>query len=451
MRITDINTLSPEEVRSEMERARTLEKSHFEFRHRLASGEIRDVDVYSGPVPGDGGRDLLYSIVHDTTDRIQAQRALAESEARYRTIFNESEQPMLLVDPDGARIVEANKAAARLYGWSVEELQSMSIADMSARDSLEVVLGEVDKTLHEGQHFGAYQHKTASGEIIDVEVYGTPITFGEKDMLFTIVVDVTARKRAERQPERYRRGLEDEVEERTAQLEEAYEELARANRAKDDFLRSMSHELRTPLNSVIGFSRLLEQELPGPLNDEQRTQVRIIREAGMHLLSLVDDVLDLSRIEEGRVRVALTDTDLARLAEDAVEAVRPLASEKGLEMRVTSGSSVVVRTDAQLVRQILWNLLGNAIKYTDAGSVEVTVDRVGDVVRISVSDTGQGMTDEQLERAFDAFIRFRPPGDSPGTGLGLAISKRLAELIGATLSATSEPGSGTTLTLEVPV
>jgi signal transduction histidine kinase len=151
------------------------------------------------------------------------------------------------------------------------------------------------------------------------------------------------------------------------------------------------------------------------------------------------------------VRVALTDTDLARLAEDAVEAVRPLASEKGLEMRVTSGSSVVVRTDAQLVRQILWNLLGNAIKYTDAGSVEVTVDRVGDVVRISVSDTGQGMTDEQLERAFDAFIRFRPPGDSPGTGLGLAISKRLAELIGATLSATSEPGSGTTLTLEVPV
>lgn len=450
MRISDINTLSPDEVKAEMERARTLKKNHFEFRHRLASGEIRDVDVYSGPVPGDGGATWLYSIVHDVTERAAAQRALEESELRYRTIFEESEQPMLLVDPEGARIVDANAAAARMYGWSEAELESKSIADLSARDGLEAVLNEVDKTLRAGQHFGAYQHRTASGEIRDVEVYATPLWFGDKQMIFTVVMDVTARKEAERELERYRRGLEDEVAERTAQLEEAYEQLESANRAKDEFLRSMSHELRTPLNSVIGFARLLEQELPGPLNDEQKKQIRMIRDAGMHLLSLVDDVLDLSRIEEGRVSVETSEVDLGVLVREAAAAVKPLADEKSLHLEVRGPENLVCPTDPQLVRQIVWNLLSNAIKYTSRGSVTVSVEDAGAAARISVADTGPGMTPEEIERAFDAFTRFRPPGDSPGTGLGLAISKRLAELLGARLLVESTPGAGSTFTLEIP-
>ncbi|MDI6713100.1 MAG: PAS domain S-box protein [Anaerosomatales bacterium] len=450
MRVSDINTLSPDEIKAEMERARTLQKNHFEFKHRLARGEIRDVDVYSGPVVGEGGQTWLYSIVHDVTDRAAAQRALAESEARYRTIFEESEQAMLLVDPVGARIVDANAAAAALYGWTEAELESKSIADLSAHDGLDVVLSEVDKALHAGQHFGAYQHRTASGEIRDVEIYATPLWFSGKQMLFTVVMDVTARKEVERELERYRRGLEDEVAERTAQLEEAYEQLESANRAKDEFLRSMSHELRTPLNSVIGFARLLEQELPGPLNDEQKKQIRMIRDSGMHLLSLVDDVLDLSRIEEGRVKVERVDVDLGVLARDAVAAVKPLADEKGLVLELRGEPSLRCATDPQLVRQIVWNLLSNAIKYTSQGSVTVSVEDAGAAARIAVADTGPGMASDQIEHAFDAFTRFRPPGDSPGTGLGLAISKRLAELLGARLLVESTPGVGSTFTLEIP-
>ncbi|MBC7266896.1 MAG: PAS domain S-box protein [Coriobacteriia bacterium] len=450
MRISDINTLSPDEVKAEMERAQTLQKNHFEFKHRLASGEVRDVEVYSGPVVGEGGQAWLYSIVHDVTERVAAQRALEESERRYRAIFEESEQPMLLVDPDGARIVDANAAAAALYGWSEAELESMSIADLSAHDGLDVVLSEVDKALHQGQHFGAYQHRVASGGIRDVEIYATPLWFGGKQMLFTVVMDVTDRKEAERELERYRRGLEDEVAERTAQLEEAYEQLESANRAKDEFLRSMSHELRTPLNSVIGFARLLEQELPGPLNEEQKTQIRMIRDAGMHLLSLVDDVLDLSRIEEGRVSAVRSEVDLGQLIREAVGAVRPMADEKGLALEVRGATSLVCSTDPQLVRQIVWNLLSNAIKYTGEGSVTVLVEDAGSAARISVADTGPGMTPEEIERAFEAFTRFRPPGDSPGTGLGLAISKRLADLLGARLLIESEQGVGSTFTLEIP-
>lgn len=449
MRISQINTLTPEEVQAEMERARALQKNHFEFRHRLASGEVRDVEVYSGPVTGPGGEQWLYSIVHDVSDRVRAQRALEESERRYRAIFQESEQPMLLVDPDGARVVDANRAAARLYGRSVEDLRSMTIADLSAEEPLDAVLEEVRKTLEEDQYVGSYRHRTASGDVLDVEVYATPITFEGKQFLFTIVVDVTDRKRAERELDRYRASLEDEVEERTAQLEEAYQQLARANEAKDDFLRSMSHELRTPLNSVIGFSRLLEQELPGPLNDEQKIQVRMIRDAGMHLLSLVDDVLDLSRIEDGRVSVNVTDIDLGELARQAVAAVRPLAEEKGLALEVAGDAEVSCRTDPQLVRQIVWNLLGNAIKYTEQGFVRVQVGSDGRTAWLAVADTGPGMTPEQIEHAFEAFTRFRPPGDSPGTGLGLAISKRLAELLGGRVTVQSALGEGSTFTLEL--
>lgn len=450
MRITDINTLSPDEVKVEMERARTLQKSHFDFRHRLASGEVRDVEVYSGPVPGPTGEQWLYSIVHDVTDRVEAQRALQDSERRYRTIFETSEQPMLLVDPEGARIVEANAAAARLYGYPIDRLCTMTIADVSTDDDLDEVLDEVRKTLEERKHVGSYRHTTASGDVIDVEVYATPITFAGKRFLFTIVVDVTDRKRAERELERYRKGLEDEVEERTAQLEEAYQELARANAAKDDFLRSMSHELRTPLNSVIGFSRLLEQEMPGPLNDEQRLQVRMIREAGMHLLSLVDDVLDLARIEDGRISVEHADVDLCALAQDAVAAVRPLADEKGLALEVDADGAAVCRSDPQLVRQIVWNLLSNAIKYTERGVVRVRVEHDEHAAVLTVADTGPGMTADEIERAFEAFTRFRPPGDSPGTGLGLAISKRLAELLGGRITVQSTLGEGSEFSLELP-
>ncbi|MCL4079259.1 PAS domain-containing sensor histidine kinase [Coriobacteriia bacterium Es71-Z0120] len=450
MRITDINTLSPDEVKEEMERARTLKKNHFDFRHRLASGEVRDVEVYSGPVPGPGGEQWLYSIVHDVTGAVETQRALEESERRYRTIFEASAQPMLLVSADGARVVDANAAAERFYGSPRERLRAMTIADLSADDPLDAVLEEVRKTVEERQQVGRYRHKTASGDARDVEVYATPLVFEGETLLFTIVVDVTDRVRAERELERYRAGLESEVEERTAQLEEAYEQLARANEAKDDFLRSMSHELRTPLNSVIGFSRLLEQELPGPLNDEQKVQVRMIRDAGMHLLSLVDDVLDLSRIEDGRVSVDLAEVDLGALARDAAAAVRPLADEKGLTLEVRARTGAVCRADPQLVRQIVWNLLSNAIKYTEHGSVRVAVDCDGAKARLSVADTGPGMTPEQVERAFEAFTRFRPPGDSPGTGLGLAISKRLAELLGGRITVESTPGEGSTFTLELP-
>jgi len=213
----------------------------------------------------------------------------------------------------------------------------------------------------------------------------------------------------------------------------------------------MSHELRTPLNSVIGFAHILRQEMPGPLNAEQARQVAMIERAGQHLLALVNDILDLSRIESGAVHVHLAPLDIAALAAEVAEAGTPMADERGLSVLVEAESVPMVTTDAHLVEQILWNLIGNAIKYTDGGQVAVKVNSPNGHVTVSVTDTGPGMTPAELERAFERFGRLRGPGGAGGTGLGLSIARSLAEHLGGELVVSSTPGIGSTFAFRLPL
>ncbi|MHB1341511.1 MAG: sensor histidine kinase [Coriobacteriia bacterium] len=447
-RIGDINTLSPEEIAVEMAAAREHRRLHFNFCHRLASGEIRDVEVFSGPVPGDE-YELLYSIIHDVTERVSAQRALEESEERYRTLFYDSQQIMMLVDPHDARIVEANDAAAIFYGYQPQKLRAMTIADLSV-DGLGIVLQEVRATIEEHRQVGLYKHVTVDGSIHDVEVYSTPVRYGEHTLMFTIVHDVTMRAEDERELARYRLSLEEQVEARTAELRSTMTDLEAATAAKDDFLASMSHELRTPLNSVIGFAHLLGQELPGPINDEQRKQIGMIERSGKHLLNLVNDVLDLSKIESGELEVRMVEIDASQVASEIAASLQSMVAGRGLELIVDTCAGITVQTDPHLLEQILWNLLGNAIKYTDEGHVRLCVGAFGNSVRFVVSDTGPGMTPKQLEGAFEKFTRFHGPGGEGGTGLGLSIAARLAEHLGGRIEAASMPGEGSTFTLTLP-
>lgn len=448
MHIGDINTLSSEEIAAEMTAAREHRRLHFNFRHRLASGDVRDVEVFSGPVPGDD-HELLYSIIHDVTERVSAQRALKESEERYRALFYDNQQMMMLVDPNDARIVEANDAAAIFYGYRPQKLRTMTIADLSV-DSLDFVLGEIRATIEERRQVGVFRHVTVNGDLHDVEVYATPVKYGQNTLMFTIVHDVTTRAEDERELARYRQSLEEQVEAHTTELRSAMAELEAATRAKDDFLTSMSHELRTPLNSVIGFAHLLGQELPGPINDEQRKQIAMIERSGKHLLNLVNDVLDLAKIESGEIQVRVASVDASRVASEIAASLQSMVTDRGLELIIDAHSDIVMRTDPHLLEQILWNLLGNAIKYTDEGHVRLSVGEFGDSVRFVVSDTGPGMTSEEIEGAFEKFTRFRGPGGEGGTGLGLSIAARLAEHLGGRIEAASMPGEGSTFALTLP-
>jgi signal transduction histidine kinase len=248
--------------------------------------------------------------------------------------------------------------------------------------------------------------------------------------------------------------LEQHVAERTRELVEANEQLAEANAAKTLFLRSMSHELRTPLNSVIGFSSIMMDGLAGEVTEEQRRQLAMINGAGRHLLALINDILDLSRIEAGRVNVVAEPLDVAELVGGVMESVGPAAREKGLELRVeTCDPPCTLVSDRTKVHQILLNLVGNAVKYTDSGGVVLRSScSSGPFFTFAVTDTGPGIPAEEQDRIFGEFTQtLAQPGERvEGTGLGLAISRALAASLGGMIELTSTVGEGSTFTLVLP-
>ncbi|MDO8915759.1 MAG: ATP-binding protein, partial [Coriobacteriia bacterium] len=215
----------------------------------------------------------------------------------------------------------------------------------------------------------------------------------------------------------------------------------------------MSHELRTPLNSIIGFTGVMLQGLTGQLTQEQTAQLLMVRRSGDRLLALINDILDLSRIEAGRVAVKAAETDLAVVVRACVETVRPLSTARGLDISIeTLPEDTALVTDEQKLHQVLVNLLANAVKFTDSGGVTICAEEVdGDRVAFEVRDTGVGIAPEDLAAIFDEFVQVHLDGGKPeGTGLGLAISRRLADLLGGTLSATSVVGEGSTFRLCIP-
>lgn len=237
----------------------------------------------------------------------------------------------------------------------------------------------------------------------------------------------------------YRDHLEQLVEDRTEQLK-------RANAAKDEFLASMSHELRTPLNAVIGFSGVLAAQASGPLNGEQLKQVEMISAAGRHLLELIEQVLEFSRIESTAMVVKPVDFEVAPLVEGVVSMVRPMlrGSEVVMTWRVAAACERL-HSDPLRLQQVLLNVVGNAAKYTSSGEIEVEVEPAdASSVCFTVRDTGMGMTAEELSRAFEDFYQAAQPAGMKhhGTGLGLPISMRIAERLGGRIEAESEPGVG---------
>ncbi|MBU4556696.1 MAG: hypothetical protein KJ747_07490 [Actinobacteria bacterium] len=248
--------------------------------------------------------------------------------------------------------------------------------------------------------------------------------------------------------------LERIVEERNQSLTHTNIDLTKATLAKSTFLASMSHELRTPLNAIIGFSGLLANGMVGNLEPEQEKQVKMINDAGHHLLKLVNEVLDLSAVEAGHTSIQRKPVDISASIRRIVDSVSPLAAERGLELsfEVAPGAERM-GTDHLRLEQVLFNLLGNAIKYTDSGSIRISVHRTDDDVVFAVADTGRGIATEHLAQVFDDFYQVADGVTelAEGAGLGLTVSKRLVELMGGTLSATSTHGVGSVFTVCLPV
>lgn len=249
-------------------------------------------------------------------------------------------------------------------------------------------------------------------------------------------------------------SLNEELARTNSDLEVANRTVAEASRAKADFLAAMTHELRTPLNSVIGFSDIMLREMAGPLTPEQRRQLEMVRSSGSYLLTLINDVLDIARMDRGQMEPELSLVDLREVTEHAFTAFHAVGEGKGIEMRLMmTDADCRLMTDPIRLEQILVNLLGNAVKFTTDGWVEVRVERSAGMAEVTVADSGPGIGAEDVSRIFEEFYQVHTAARTHigGTGLGLAISQRIAEALGGTLTVKSEIGEGSEFTVRLPL
>ena len=259
---------------------------------------------------------------------------------------------------------------------------------------------------------------------------------------------IRERDRAE---EGLRKG-EARAREKTRDLEEAKIKLEELDHLKTMFIASMSHELRTPLNSIIGFTGLMLMGMTGGITEEQKKQLTMVKGSANHLLALVNDIIDVSKIEAGKVEILVEEFDLTTIVNEVKDSLAVVTDEKGLRMSLGAPDGLVIESDQRRVKQIVMNLVDNAIKFTEEGDVQIRVTRKNGLVEVLVTDTGPGIKEEHMDRLFKAFSQVPAEGElKEGTGLGLHLSKKLARLLGGDLSVESEFGRGSEFVLTLPL
>ncbi|MHB1342164.1 MAG: sensor histidine kinase [Coriobacteriia bacterium] len=406
-------------------------------------------------------RRLFTELEADIAERQRAEEALRKSEEKFSVAFQNIPDAIMVTSVREGRVIEVNDTYYRVSGYGPEETLGHTTVELhiwdnpADRERYVEVLAE-----HGSVNDFETTCRPRSGDAFPVTISGQVIQLGGEPCVLTVIHDITDARRAADAIRDINATLEQRVHERTIELETANAELVAANirldeatRAKSDFLASMSHELRTPLNSVIGFSDLLSRGMVGALAPEQHKQVVMINVSGKYLLELVNEVLDLSAIEAGRARVRRESFDVRALVESAADSVSGLVTDKGLALTVHVESDVPrIVSDRRRLEQVLLNLLGNSLKFTETGTIAIDAREDDGLVAIAVSDTGSGIAAEDLPHVFDEFYQAarRDVAKTEGTGLGLTLSRRFTEMLGGTIEVQSAPGEGSTFTVRVP-
>jgi PAS domain S-box-containing protein len=407
-------------------RTRTM-GAGLELYGRRRDGSEFPVEISLSPIVTEEGT-MVMSAVRDITARKRADQ-------KFRDLLEAAPDAMVIVNSAG-EIVLVNSQVMQLFGWQREELLGKQI---------EVLVPERFRGKHAGHRSGYFgMPRTRSmgagldlfglrrdGTEFPVEISLSPIVTEAGILVSSAIRDVTDRKRFERT-------------------------LQEANRMKSVFLANMSHELRTPLNGIIGFSELLHDGKVGPLTDRQKDYLGDILGSSRHLLQIINDVLDLSKVEAGRVELYPESLRLADVIEEACQLMLPAAQAKRIALfRKLDPAADRVTLDRQKLKQVLFNLLSNAVKFTDDdGHVEITTSQAGaDFVRIAVSDTGIGIRPDEIDKLFLEFQQLDSGAARryQGTGLGLALTRKFVELQGGTVDVTSELGKGSCFTVVLPV
>jgi PAS domain S-box-containing protein len=399
----------------------------------------------------------VLGIARDITEERRAQQALHEREAVFAAIAEQTDDSIALVEADSGRFVEFNAAAAANLGYSREEFANLGVADIEARQSPDAVLANFREISFRGHISFESQHRRKDGAIRVVRVSAAPLELQGKRYFASIWSDITERKAAEAELLLHRENLEKLVRARTAELAEAKETAEIANSAKSSFLANMSHEIRTPMNAIIGMTHLIGR---GPLTARQRGQLDKVNDAARHLLNLINDVLDLSKIEAGKLSIEHAEFALERLLDNVENQLAERAEAKGLELVTDIDPHLppLLCGDALRIGQILLNFGSNAVKFTQYGHLLLRVrqeTRSGDQLRLrfEMRDTGIGIAADQQAHLFQPFEQADASTTRRygGSGLGLAISRRLARLMGGEVGVESVPGIGSTFWLSLPL
>lgn len=368
--------------------------------------------------------------------RRQAEQGLRESQERYQKLFDFNPCPSWVYDVERSRFWAVNRAAVCAYGYTVSEFLSLRVAEIVPAEDIGVLPADLAQVQAREPNSGVRQHRKKDGTLIDVEVSSCEVALSGRPARIVLAVDVTERKRMEEERRRYLA----EIESRNSELEIRRQEAVRATRMKSDFLAAISHELRTPLNAIIGFSELLAGSQKETLTERQQRHIGHVHTASIHLLALVNDILDLSKIEAGQLEFRPERVVVAESLAEVLCSMMPLAAQKSIRIESDIASCWTVRGDRKRLKQILYNLIGNALKFTPAhGTVLVKAEREEAFIRISVSDTGIGIRPEEHVVIFDPYRQVKGTTDKyEGTGLGLALTKQLVERQGGTIWVESE-------------
>ncbi|MBW4570761.1 MAG: PAS domain S-box protein [Tolypothrix carrinoi HA7290-LM1] len=373
----------------------------------------------------------------EISERNAAQSALRKSEAKFRAMFERSSIGISLANMD-ERIVDSNPALCQMLGYNQEELCDKRLTDYIYSEDLTTDL-QYQQILAENcdcfKKELRFQHKDGSLVWTDISVSLIYDTNNQPEFFLTIIEDITERKRTE------------------LKLLKTKEAAEVSSRAKSEFLATMSHELRTPLNAIMGLSQLLQQKIVGTLNDKQEEYVNYIYSSGEQLLGLINDVLDLSRVEAGKEELMLLPLQVQDICNSVISTVRDRALEKKLQLttEIYPEADVCI-ADERRIKQMLLNLLTNAIKFTPAGKVSLTVKKVPQGMIFTVADTGIGIDSSQFQFLFEPFKQLDSGlnREYEGTGLGLALTRKLARMHGGDVTVESTLGEGSRFMLFLP-
>jgi PAS domain S-box-containing protein len=415
---------------------------------------------------------LAINTTRDITERKRTEEALRESETKFRTLYESTSAAVILLDEN--EIFDANSAALQMFGCTQREqlcgkegepgsrgaskrgrvfLPTVGQTDNSiscspchplgfsppmqpnGQESMRLAQEYIATAISEGSCRFDWIYRRQNGEDFPAEVTLTRIELGNRKVLQAVIYDIEERKATE------------------AQLLGAKEAAEAGSRAKSEFLATMSHELRTPLNAVLGLSQLMRQEIFGTLNDKQKEYVACIQSSGEHLLALINDILDLSKVEAGKEQLIFVPLEIQELCDYCLAMVREQAYERGLKLTLSIDPEArICIADERRCKQMLLNLLSNAIKFTPVGEVTLIVDRLPKGISFTVEDTGIGIASEKLPLLFEPFRQLDSGLNRkfPGTGLGLALTRSLARLHGGDVKVKSTLGHGSQFTLYLP-